>query len=223
MSIIDLRKKELDEIESHFYCPEGKRGISLAESMGLSNESMISSSIDMLDLEEYDDVLELGHACCSHLGLLLSKAKDISYFGLEISESMKEEAKKINSHLLSSNKVFFDVYDGQYIPFKDCSFNKVFTVNTIYFWASPKAFIDELSRIIKQGGILLISFIHKDFMESLPFVSNRFLLYDDDDILKLISDSNFKILSKIDTTENIKNKSGDLLERRYTILKLCKN
>ncbi len=59
--------------------------------------------------------------------------KNIHFTGLETSTLMYEEACRINHQLTGNNQIDFKLYDGMNIPFPDNSFNKVFTVNTLYF------------------------------------------------------------------------------------------
>lgn len=216
------RVDDLKAIESHFYCPEGKQGIFLAQSMGVSNTLMINNSIDILEINNSESVLELGFACCTHLDYLMSKADNISYYGLEISDTMLLEATNINKLQIETEKVNFGLYDGDNIPFGDSCFDKIFSVNTIYFWQDALSFLNELSRVMKPNGVLLITYIDRGFMQSLPFVGDKFCLYDDDSIKNLISLSGFDILNIENVNETIFTKSGDSIERKYSLVSLVK-
>ena len=77
------------------------------------------------------------------------------------------------------------VYDGQNIPFGEQSFDKIFTVNTLYFWKEPNTFLEEIYRVLRNNGTFVLTFGHKDFMSNLPFTQYGFQLYHTEDVEKL--------------------------------------
>lgn len=217
-----FNKDELAEIEKQLSYPEGEYGIEIAENMNESNFQMTIDSIKSLNLLESDILLEIGHGNCGHLEKIYKVTNDIQYFGLEISETMKCEAERINQKLIQNNKITFHLYDGSKIPFSNNFFDKIFTVNTIYFWEKPVDFINEIYRVLKVNGLLILTFAHKDFMKKLPFVKDRFSLYDINDLNFLIKKTMFKIIETESITEKIKIHSGELVERIYSVVKIKK-
>ena len=65
----------------------------------LDNEKIIEK---LLEFNNENSVLEIGHGNCGHLGELLSSAEGIKYFGLEISETMLKEAKTMKIDFMCS-------------------------------------------------------------------------------------------------------------------------
>ncbi|GGX32562.1 class I SAM-dependent methyltransferase [Aquimarina muelleri] len=213
---------ELKEIEKQLSNPEGEFGIKIAENMNESNIQMTISSIDFLNLSESDIILEIGHGNCAHLKKIFDKIKNVQYYGLEISKTMKDEAERINKELILRNDVNFDIYNGIKIPFSKDSFHKIFTVNTIYFWKKPAAFLREIHRVLKKDGILVLTFAQKEFMKNLPFVKEKFNLYDNKDLHQLIKKIDLEIIEIANKTERVKSKSGDLVDRKYSVVKIKK-
>src|SRR5690606_16102596 len=138
---------EFAELEKQLRCPAGKAGLEVAQMMNESNLGMTLNTIDALDLRDLHNLLEIGHGNCGHLETLLSKAHKLEYVGLDISETMFEEAQRINRVLINKGKISFKLYDGTRIPFDDGTFDRGMTVNTIYFWTDPDEFIREIARI----------------------------------------------------------------------------
>lgn len=199
--------------------PDGEMGKDVAKMMNETNISMTKESIKALQLSDNESVLELGHGNAGHLSYLLDFAENIHYTGLEISETMKSEAEKINEKVLSQAN--FLLYDGKNIPFEDESFDKIMTVNTIYFWQNPLEFLNEIYRVLKDHGSFVLTFAKKDFMKTLPFTSD-FKLYNYEDIELLISQTNFKRMIKSDKEELIISKSGEHVKREYKVLTIKK-
>ena len=213
-----LTEQQIRELENQLSCPDGEIGIELGENMNETNFGMTLNTIEFLDLENDNSVLELGHGNCGHLDKLLSMAEEIIYFGLEISETMLNEAQKYNSN----KQAEFKLYDGETIPYLDNFFNKILSVNTVYFWANPERLINEIERTLKPSGICILTYANKNFMKNLPFVGQKFTLFDQNEIKKLIKKSNLKIMEAKELTEQVKSKTGEQVERKYTMIKLKK-
>lgn len=217
-----LTKKELKELESQLGCPTGEKGKEVAKNMNESNIDMTLASLDALKLRDENTVLEIGHGNCGHLNQVLKQAENINYFGLEISETMLNEAKRINATVLTKNNVTFQVYDGENLPFKNNTFDKIFTVNTLYFWQQPIKMLNEIGRVLKIDGVFALTFAQKEFMKTIPFVKNKFNLFDTVGLKKIISKSNFSLEKIIDHKKWVKSKDGKLVNRHYSVVVLKK-
>lgn len=186
--------------------------------MNESNLSMTLASIEASNFEAKDQVLEIGHGNCGHLRYILEKAENLDYTGLEISETMQAEAKRMNSNRAAQ----FVLYDGLTIPFENDSFDKLFTVNTVYFWKEPESFILEIERVLRKNGTFVLTLATKQFMEKLPFVQSRFSLFDEDSIRNLISHSQLTIEIVTKTSEMVMSKSLGEVQREFMVVKIKK-
>lgn len=209
-------QEELKELASQLRQPNGAKGIEIADMMHETNISMTLHSIECLNLNGNETIMELGHGNGGHVKQLLEDKPDLIYYGLEISELMHEEAKHINEDFINARQAFFHLYNGSQIPFNDHFFDRIFTVNTLYFWKDPNAFLKELYRILKPEGQLNITFAQKSFMQQLPFTQFHFELYDTDKLEQLVAGSSFKITASETRTERIKSKTGDWVDRAFT-------
>jgi SAM-dependent methyltransferase len=211
-------EKELQELAIQLSNPEGDFGLELATEMGQTNLGMTKSAMHALSIKPGDQVLEIGHANASHLGYLLSLSPEISYTGLEISQTMYQEAKDLNSHLAKEGMIRFCRYEGEKIPFPDNSFTKIFTVNTVYFWRDPLAFAKEISRVLHSSGKFALVFGKKTFMKNLPFTRFGFQLYDTADLVELVEKVGMRLESADDYQEEVSARSGEKITRDYTLL-----
>ena len=185
---------------------------------------MIKESIKLLDLIEKNRVLELGHGNCYHLNMLLKEADDLKYFGMEISEIMKEAAEKTNETSIRKRKALFQLYDGINIWYVSNFFDRILTVNTLYFIEKPLDFLNEMYRVLKPGGKCVLTFTKDSFMKNLPFVVNSkiFTLYNVETIKNLVSQTDF-ILSEIHKKkESIKSRTKEMINRPYFVIVLHK-
>ncbi|NME72606.1 class I SAM-dependent methyltransferase [Flammeovirga aprica] len=214
----NLTEEELQELEKQLSCPDGDNGINVGNLMNESNINMTLSGIDAMPLQKQDKVLELGHGNCGHLYQILDKAEEVDYTGLEISETMWKYCKENYTDTTAT----FLLYEGQKIPFDENTFDFVLSVNNVYFWSKPLLFIKEIEKVLKIGGSCVISFAQKNFMEKLPFVRDKFKLYDDQAIRDLVADTNLQIESIQSFNDVVKSKLGDNVDRAYGVAVLKK-
>ncbi|MEK6480043.1 class I SAM-dependent methyltransferase [Catalinimonas sp. 4WD22] len=218
----EISEEELKSIAAQLSRPEGKEGIDMAQLMHETNINMTLSTIQLLALQPHDRLLELGHGNCAHLNEILKQAENVRYYGLEISAAMKEEAEKINAESVARDCAVYHLYDGNTIPFEDESFENIMTVNTIYFWEQAVALLKEIYRVLKKGGKVCITYAHKDFMQKLPFTRHGFELYDQEKIEKLVSQTSFTLADVVHKTERVKSKTGEMVERHFSVAVLEK-
>jgi ubiquinone/menaquinone biosynthesis C-methylase UbiE len=217
-----MKKEELQAIASQLKHPTGQKGTEMGHMMNETNINMTRHSIQNLQIEAGNKILELGHGNAGHVEFIFEQAENIKYYGLEMSELMFQEARQINRNYVSQKQAFFSIYDGNTIPFEDNSFNKVVTVNTIYFWQEPQKLLSEIYRVLQSKGILCITFAEESFMKQLPFTQFEFELYSTEKAEKLIEKTSFKIINKETLTEKVKSKTGELVDRAFTTLVLEK-
>ena len=217
-----MKQEELQAIAAQLKHPTGEKGIEMANMMNETNINMTRHSIQNLNIAKENKILELGHGNAGHVKFLLEQAENLKYYGLEMSELMFQEARKINRNFVSQKQAFFSIYDGNEIPFEDESFDKIFTVNTIYFWQEPKKLLLEIYRVLNPNGNFCLTFAEEDFMKTLPFTQFEFELYSTEKAQQLIQKTPFKIVYTETQTEKVKTKTGELVDRTFTTLVLEK-
>lgn len=201
--------------------PQGEKGIEIGEMMNETNIGMTLESIHTLLIEDNEHILEIGHGNAGHVRNILNKAIDVKYTGIDISETMHHEAIKLNKDF--ENQAEFILYEGTELPFEDKTFDKIFTVNTVYFWERPTDFLNEIYRVLKDNGTFVLTFGQRDFMEKLPFTQFGFTLYNTDEMEETVSKSYFKRMKISERQEQVKSKTGEeTIIRNYTILTIKK-
>ena len=209
----------LELLAQNLRCPQGEAGRQIADYMNVSNREMTQRTIDRLQPEDHDQILELGPGNGKHVPDLMHLADEMTYDGLDISEDMVTECRNI----AGSESVHFQLYDGNSIPFDEESFDKVFTVNTLYFWDEPGKLASEIARILRPGGILLLTFADKQFMQQLPFVSYGFRLYDREEAGLLLKNAGLSILQYHTFVDEPLTRTGERVKRPFWVLEAQKS
>lgn len=202
--------------------PQGEAGHEMAEMMHRTNIQMTLRSIEALELSGAGSLLELGHGNGGHIDKVLKLYPQLRYSGLEISGLMKEEAEAGNREAIVSGRANFRLYEGSQLPFDTDSFDRVLTVNTLYFWKDPAGFLRELLRVLRPGGYLAVTFGDKAFMERLPFTRYVFKLYNPSAFSELAQGMSYRGLSFYSHEDEVESKTGETVRRPFHIARMQK-
>jgi ubiquinone/menaquinone biosynthesis C-methylase UbiE len=213
---------QLMEIAKQLSCPSGEYGILTAQNMASHNHNMISEAILVLDLADEQRVLEIGPGGGDHVSKVFKQAKNLKYYGVDISELMILESVKENQKLVNSGQATFTLANGKTLAFFNEFFDCALTVNTIYFWNEPMAYAQEIMRVLKPGGLFSVAFAPKDFMEKLPFTKYTFHLYNLEEAHALFVSAGFVVINSDSHQETITSNAGQTIDREFIILTLQK-
>ena len=209
-----------ERIASQLRCPLGELGKEFGRVMNLRNLSMILGALAQLDLQAGNRVLELGAGDGGLLGYLLSRAPELQYIGLDISETMVAQAQAFNAPFIQAGLADHVLYDGTRLPLADASFDRALAVNTVYFWADMPAMLAELARVLKPGGRLCLTFAEKAFMQRLPFAAHGFVLWDAAEIEQQVGALSLQRVARVQEEDLAVSKDGRLVKRPYVHLVL---
>lgn len=166
-------------------------------------------------------MLEIGPANGIFASEICNLAKNVSYIGLDWSETMVEQARDTNSQLMKNRSVRFVYGNSKQLMFADNSFNHVLAIHTIYFWNKPLQHLSEIHRVLKQGGRFYLAFGDRCFMEKLSFTQYGFKLYRRTDVFSLLNKVGFTIIQSQQFHETGLSNSGKIQNKTINIIE-CK-
>ena len=196
-----LNEDKLKIIAKQLRKPEGDVAIQVGEKMNESNRLINLSTIEALGLNPTDRILEIGMGNGFFVKDIFALHDTIHYSGCDYSEIMVDQAVKNNEQLIKAGKAEFYVAGAGQLPFENEVFDKVFSVNTIYFWESPEKELAEIGRVLKPEGQLVISLRPKSSMEKYPFVKEGFNMFTTSDLSYLLSENHFKVTDCLEKAE----------------------
>jgi ubiquinone/menaquinone biosynthesis C-methylase UbiE len=183
--------------------PEGKTGIEVGIVMNKGNELINLWTISELHLQPYDLVLEIGMGNGLFVKDVLAAYPSVQYTGCDYSDTMVEEAIRMNVNYIEKGHASFEMCTADNLPYADNSFSKVFTVNTIYFWAEAKKELAEIRRVLKNDGLFVISVRTKDTMDQMPFTGFGFEKYTLEELKALLQKNGFGVISSYQKKEPV--------------------
>jgi len=127
-----------------------------------------------LELKNGDSVVDIGCGRGFYVNLLSQLNLGLEIFGLDLNEKYLKVARES----LNGKKVFLKKGNALKLPFKSNSFDKVIASEILEHLNDDKKAIAEIYRVLKPGGIALISVPNKNYpflWDPLNCVLERFL------------------------------------------------
>lgn len=192
--------------------PTGPKGIDVANHLSKGNAFIVKRSIECLDIQRGDYVIEVGMANGYFVADILSAGPGTRYFGIDFSDTMVEEALRRNSAYVAAGWASFIHGNALCLPVETGQFDAALTVNTVYFWEPLEQALRELHRVLKTGGRLAIGFRPRRVMQAYPFAPFGFTMYSGLEMAKNLEKAGFSRIQIMDYPEPTREFDGTALE-----------
>ena len=80
------------------------------------------------------------------------------------------------------------------LPFAARTFDKVFTINTIYYWPDLPAGLREITRVLKPGGRLMVGFRSPASLRLVTLAWDNFKRYEPQEVAAAMRNVGFRLL-----------------------------
>jgi len=173
--------------------PEGDIGIELGLLLNRTNIKIIDAVYTRLGLAAGMEVLEIGFGNGHLLPEFLRRADDLKYVGIEISQTMVEQARHFNAAVSATGQASFHLACAEEIPAAAASFDRVCAVNVIYFWTDPVRPLKEMRRVLKPNGFCVIAATSPESTSAMPHLRPEFGFHarDDETLVALHKEAGF--------------------------------
>lgn len=172
-------------VAEQFQKPTGFLGVLSAFVMNRMNQMQYKCVFDNLYSSTKDKILDIGFGN-GYLINHLAKKKEGQFYGIEISDDMLKSGEKRNSQLIKQERIHLRKGNVMDIPFEDSFFDKIYTVNTAYFWNDIDKSLSEIKRVLKPNGIFINAIYSKQWLDNIKYTQYGFTKYTLDDLEKAI-------------------------------------
>lgn len=163
--------------------------------MNRGNRKIIEGTLALLELRPQDHVLEIGFGGGSALLELSRRLRSGVVSGIDISPDMVRQAERRFRREIAEGRVRVQLGDISHLPFPAAAFDRVFTINTIYFWSDVLQGLREIRRVLKDGGRAAVSLRSKEKMQRYAVTKYDFQLFSKDEVADLMRQVGFRNVS----------------------------
>ena len=170
--------------------PSGFLGSVIRFLMNRTNARMNAFALEKLGISQEDRVLEIGFGGGLLLPQLIGRVAMVC--GLDRSQQAVDVANTRFARAVRDGRAEFHKGAIESLPFADDRFNKAITVNTVYFWKSLPVGFGELRRVLSSGGLSVIGFLPKEFMDQMNMPPDIFTPRTPDEMVAAMNGAGFK-------------------------------
>jgi SAM-dependent methyltransferase len=150
-------------LDDQYRKPSGAVGQRIGQEMAKDHLPENQWTITHLNPQPADHILEIGFGPGVAIELLLPHIPNGRIAGIDHSELMVSEAQQRNALAVQQGRADLrHATADAALPFPDTTFDKVFTIHTLYFWRDPMSVLRDIHRVLKPGGTLLITMLPKE-------------------------------------------------------------
>jgi ubiquinone/menaquinone biosynthesis C-methylase UbiE len=164
-------------IAGQYRRPSGIVGRWIGEKMAEQHRAENLWTVRLLDVRPSDRVLEIGFGPGRAIEEIAKNLTTGQIAGVDFSRTMVSAAKRRNAAGVRAARVDLRYGDVTQLPFADNFFDKVFSINCVYFWTDPAAALEEIRRVLKPGGVLIVTLLPTERWDNAPAANETFRPY----------------------------------------------
>lgn len=141
---------------SQFACPNGRLGSLAGRVMAYKNAEMNQFAIDALEIEQDDQILEIGFGPGHGVEMAARRAAGGFVAGVDLSPVMVGQAIRRNLDAIVGGRVELCQGNVANLPYEYGRFTKVLAVNCYQFWPNQELNLAEIQRVMREGALLTL-------------------------------------------------------------------
>lgn len=180
-------------IDQNYQTPKGLVGTYIVEKMVRQHKPETEWTIGLLELQDQDHVLELGCGAGYAIQMITDRYLVKEIVGIDLSATAIRSATTRNKKTMNNERTKLIQANFNDLPFPDKMFNKVFSIQTIYFWDDINTIVSEIYRVLMPGGMVVITFSNGKENETWQGVKNL----SENQVMPFMMETGFKDVSLV--------------------------
>jgi SAM-dependent methyltransferase len=176
-------------VSSQAATPHGLLGRLIGRIWVAETAAVNDTARNLLDPQPPEHVLEIGFGpgrTIQHL------TRQVAYVtGVEVSDAMLAAARRRNRAAVRDGRVRLLRGNGITLPLPDHTIDAALTVHTLYFWPHPQTTLNEIARVLRPGGRLVLAFRDTVLPTPRRFDPRIYHLHSADDVTRMLHDVGF--------------------------------
>ena len=194
--------KFIKYVGNNFGNPNGIGGKITTKIMNIINKNQYKVILENIRLEPNNNVLDIGFGNGYLIDKLFKKNIPINIYGIEISNDMLKNVSQKNKQIIKEGKLKLFLEDICKTSLEENTFDKIYAVNTIYFWNELEKSFSEIKRILRQNGIFLNVIYSKEYLNKIIYTKYGFKKYTVEEIKNITEENGMKIIEIIEIKKN---------------------
>jgi ubiquinone/menaquinone biosynthesis C-methylase UbiE len=143
--------------------PEGRFGAFWARFMNIGHSNLTRWGLSHISINKDDTILDIGCGGGKTVNTLAKIAAEGKVYGIDYSEVSVAVSTSKNKKLIDAGRVRILHASVDSLPFPDDMFNLVTAVESFYFWPDLINNLQEIRRVLKPGGsVIIVHAIYRD-------------------------------------------------------------
>lgn len=152
-----MQQAHQSRLAKQFGHPTGLLGHLVGYFLSARGGEMSRAAVEMCNVRGDDQVLEIGFGPGRAIEALAVAAEHGKVAGVDVSEVMLAQARRRNRRAIAAGRVDLRLGCVTELPFSDQTFDKVLAINSLHHWPSPRRGLQEIRRVLNEGGTLLLA------------------------------------------------------------------
>ncbi len=136
--------------------PEGAAGEAMLERMNRTHYEVTGWGLGFVRPEAGAFILDIGCGGGVTLSRLAELAPEGHVCGIDYSEVSVRKSLQYNHEFAEKGRIEVIQCSVENMPWSDCVFDLITTVESFYFWPEPAENLKEVFRVLKPGGTFLL-------------------------------------------------------------------
>jgi SAM-dependent methyltransferase len=149
-------------IDGQYRRPTGLLGRIIGAKMVRDHEPENLWTVDQLAPQPTDHILEIGCGAGFAIQALSRIVTQGRIIGVDFSRTILRAARRRNAAAIKQRRVELHYGDVAALPFADRTFDKAFSIHSIYFWPQPLEALTNIWRVLKPAGTCTLTVLPKE-------------------------------------------------------------